>query len=78
MSIGDVSEASQTSETSQTEEVQTTSETATTLGDGTVGSLPKPLVDAICSAIAYNICSSSSNSNQRLHDILADADQDNK
>jgi hypothetical protein len=73
----DVSGVSQTAGTSQTQEVQTTASTteSTSVGGGTVASLPKPLLDAICQAIAYNVCSASNRSNQRLHDIMSDADR---
>ena len=77
MSIGDVSGVPETTGASQTEDAQATANTtSSTVVGGTIGALPQPLVDAICSSIAYNICSSANDSNQRLHDILADAEKD--
>ena len=76
MSVGDVSGVSETASTSQTDDTQATSSTVATTGVATVGQLPKALEVAICESIAYNICSAASDSNQRLHDILAEAEHE--
>lgn len=58
------------------EQAKTTSTTTAAVGGGgTIGSLPKPLVDAICQSIAYNVCSASQRSNDRLRDILKESEQ---
>ena len=72
MSVGDVSGVSQTADTTQTETTQTVS---TTTSGGTIASLPQALIVAICESIAYNVCSSANNSNDRLRDILREAEQ---
>jgi hypothetical protein len=74
MSVGDVSEVTPPADTTQTD--ATTQTMSTTISGGTVGSLPKPLIEAICQSIAYNICSSANNSNQRMHDILQEEEQE--
>lgn len=72
----DVPEVSQTASSPQAQEVQTkVNATMPMSGGGTIASLPKPLVEAICQAIAFNVCSASNRSNQRLHEILSDAKQ---
>jgi hypothetical protein len=73
----DVSGVSPTAGTPQTQEpVQTTSATSAAIGgDGTIGSLPKPLIDAICQSIAYSVCSTVNRSNQRIHVIMKEAEQ---
>lgn len=73
----DVPGVSQTAGAPQTQEVQTPASTTASVsgGGGTIASLPKPLVDAICQAIAFNVCSASNRSNQRLHEIMKDAEQ---
>ena len=73
----DVPGVSQTAGAPQTQEVQRATNTAmsVSVGGGTIASLPKPLVEAICRAIAFNVCGASNRSNRRLHEIMKDAEQ---
>jgi hypothetical protein len=72
------------SATEQTQQQISTTEatTATTLpanaSVGQLASTAKPVLNAIMWAIANNIRDMNNQSNQRIHDILADADSDNK
>ena len=66
-------------ETTQTETSASGTVPTTIPANATVGQLQStygPLFHAITWAIAQNVCNYSNQSNQRIHDILADADAD--
>ena len=61
-------------DTSSTDTISTTLPAGATIGQ--LASTAKPVLNAIMWAIANNVCSYANQSNQRIHDILADADAD--
>jgi hypothetical protein len=76
--VSSVPEPTVTQETPQTDTSATGTVSTTLPANATIGQLAatyKPVLDAIMMAIANNVCTASNRSNQRLHDILAEAEQ---